>query len=99
MNAFITQHIRDKYHIEWQEEYILGMVNQIGSMSTTRILNLCDKQKLMSPATAHKYLKSTVRRKLVSQKRNKEDARGVEFTVAPKGEQFLEEVKHAHVRK
>jgi len=99
MNAFITQHIRDKYRIEWQEEYILGMVNQLGSMSTMRILSLCDKQNLMSPATAHKYLKNAVRHKLLTQKRNKEDARGVEFTVAPKGDQFLEEVKHAHVRK
>jgi DNA-binding MarR family transcriptional regulator len=53
----------------------------------------------MSPATAHKYLKSAVRRKLVLQKRNKEDARGVEFTVATKGNEFLEEIKHAHVRK
>ena len=99
MNAFTTQHIRDKYHIEWQEEYILGMVNQLGSMSTTRVLSLCDKQSLMSPATAHKYLKSAVKRKLLAQKRNKEDARGVEFTVAAKGDQFLEELKHAHVRK
>jgi len=99
MNAFTTQHIRDKYHIEWQEEYILGMINQIGSMSTTRVLNLCAKQSLMSPATAHKYLKNAVTRKLLLQKRNKEDARGVEFTVATKGDQFLEEIKHANVGK
>ena len=99
MNAFTTQHVRDKYGVTWQEEYILGMVNALTSMNTTRVLDMCNKQSLMSPATAHKYLKSNVYRKMLVQKRSKEDKRETEFVVSAKGTQFLEEIKHGYVRK
>lgn len=99
MNAFESQHIRNKYGIDWLSEYIIGMINNLGAMNTTRILAMCERHKIMSSATAHKYLKLGVERKLLLQKRSKEDKRGVEFTVAAKGIQFLEELKHGAIRK
>ena len=99
MNAFESQHIRNKYGIDWLSEYIIGMINTLGAMNTTRILAMCERHKIMSSATAHKYLNSAFDRKQLLQKRNKENKRGVEFTVASKGVQFLEELKHGTNRK
>ena len=60
MNLFNTQPVRAKYGITANEEYIVGMVNSLGSMSTTRVLAMAERHKIMSPATAHKYLKAAV---------------------------------------
>jgi hypothetical protein len=99
MNTFETNPVRDKYGITVYEEYIVGMVNKLGSMNTTRILGMANKQKIMSPATAHKYLKLAITKKLLLQRREKEDGRNMELTVASRGTKLLEELKHAYVRK
>jgi DNA-binding MarR family transcriptional regulator len=53
----------------------------------------------MSPATAHKYLKQAVSKKLVLQRRDSEDGRNMELTVGSRGNKLLEELKHAYGRK
>ena len=95
MNMFQTQRIRDLHKVEWQEEYILGMIKQLGPMNAMRVLSLCNKQKIMSPATAHKYLKAAVNKKLLSKKINILDKREVEFDQTAKGSRFLEDVLQA----
>jgi DNA-binding MarR family transcriptional regulator len=92
MNMFQTQRIRDLHKVEWQEEYIVGMISQIGPMNAMRILNLCTKQKIMSPATAHKYLKAASQKKLLTRKVSPVDKREVEYFASAKGSKFLDDV-------
>jgi hypothetical protein len=99
MNTFETNPVRDKYNINVYEEYIVGMINNLGSMSTTRVLEIAQDSKVMSNATAHKYLKAAVAKKLLLQRWDKKDRRNTEFTVGARGEKLLEELKHAYVRK
>ena len=54
MNTFETNPIRDRYGITVYEEYLVGMINKLGSMNTSRVLAMANRQKIMSPATAHK---------------------------------------------
>ena len=92
MNMFQTQRIRDQHKVNWQEEYIIGMVSQLGAMNAMRVLTLCNKQDVMSPATAHKYLKAATRKKLLSKKTAELDKREVEYMTTAKGCKFLDDV-------
>jgi DNA-binding MarR family transcriptional regulator len=95
VNAFKTQTIRAKHKVSLNEEYVLGMVNQLQPIGTMRILNLAEKQEVMSPATTHKYLKQIERKKLIH-KIKSEDGRVHEFKPTGKGIVFLEELRHAY---
>jgi predicted transcriptional regulator len=99
MNAFESQHIRNKHQVTWMSEYIIGMIGKLGGMNTSRILAMCVRHQIMSPATAHKYLKLGVEKKLLAQKWSKVDKRETEFTLTAKGEKFLEELKDGYVGK
>jgi DNA-binding MarR family transcriptional regulator len=99
MNIFNTQPVRAKYGISTDEEYIVGMIKSLGGMSTTRVLSMAKRHKIMSPATAHKYLKAAVGKKLLLQRWDQDDKRNTEFTVSARGEKLLEELKHAYVGK
>lgn len=95
MNAFKTQTIRAKHKLTMQEEYVLGIINELEPISTTRILNLANKQDVMSPATAHKYLKNLERKKLIH-KIKAEDRRMHEMATTGKGLIVLEELRNAY---
>lgn len=96
MNAFATQTIRKKHGVNWNEEYIIAMVANNEGISTTDVLKASSMYKLMSPATAHKYLMQVVKKKLLVQKQDKEDRRGVGLFTSAKGKHFLEEIKDAY---
>lgn len=95
MNAFKTQTIREKHHITMQEEYILGLVNALAPISTSRILLLAEKQDNMSPSTAHKYLKQLQRKKFVNMTKA-DDSRVREHSPTGKGLVILEELRNAY---
>ena len=78
-----------------QEEYVLGIINELEPISTTRILNLAEKQDVMSPATTHKYLKNLERKKLVHVIKA-EDRRMHEMATTGKGLIVLEELRNAY---
>lgn len=99
MNAFTTQIVRKKHDVSWNEEYIIAMVQNNEGISTMRVLNIAKLQKVMSPATAHKYLTQAVDKKLLNHKQNKEDMRTMTLSLTAKGERFLEEIKDAYVKK
>lgn len=99
MNAFDTQIVRKKHNVSWNEEYIVAMVSHNEGISTMRVLNIAKLQKVMSPATAHKYLSQAVAKKLLNHKQDKEDLRSMTLTVTAKGKQFLQEIKHAYDKK
>lgn len=95
MNTFKTQTIRAKHKLTMQEEYVLGIINELEPISTTRILNLAEKQDVMSPATTHKYLKNLERKKLIH-KIKAEDRRMHEMATTGKGLIVLEELRNAY---
>ena len=99
MNAFDTQLVRKKHGVSWNEEYIIAMVANNEGISTMRVLNIAGLQKVMSSATAHKYLTMAVNKKLLSHKQDKEDLRCMSLHLTAKGKHFLEEIKNAYVRK
>jgi len=95
VNTFKTQTIRAKHKLTMQEEYVLGIINELEPISTMRILNLANKQDVMSPATAHKYLKNLERKKLIH-KIKAEDRRMHEMATTGKGLIVLEELRNAY---
>ncbi len=96
MNAYKSQPVRNTYGVTWQEEYIIGMLEYLGPVNGSYVLDTCARECGMSPATAHKYLQLTVLKKFVRKQRGKDDYRMTFFVVTQKGKKFLEEVKHAH---
>ena len=99
MNAFDTQIIRKKHNVSWNEEYIIAMVANNEGITTMRVLKIAGLQKVMSSATAHKYLKQAVDKKFLSHKQDKEDLRSMMLAVTAKGKHFLEEIRSAYNRK
>ena len=99
MNAYVTQVIRRRNRICWQEEYILGLVQQESPIGTTGVLKIALERGVMSSATTHKYLKKLVDKKLLTEKADPRDKRGWALTVSIKGGLVLKEIKDAYVRK
>ena len=99
MNAFDTQIVRKKHNVSWNEEYIIAMIANDEGINTMRVLKIAGLQKVMSQATAHKYLMKVVDKKLVSNKQDKEDLRSMTLTITAKGRHFLEEIRNAYNRK
>ena len=99
MNAFDTQIVRKKHNVSWNEEYIIAMVANDEGINTMRVLKIAGLQKVMSPATAHKYLMKAVDKKMLSNKQDKEDLRSMTLTITAKGRHFLEEIRNAYNRK
>lgn len=93
MNTYESQPVRNSYKVTWQEEFILGMVNNMGPLNGMRIIHECQTDTGMSLATTHKYLKQNVAKKLLKQKRT---GREVHFSLTDKGTKFLEEIKNAY---
>lgn len=98
MNAYLSKEVRKKYKATWQEEFIVGMIAYLGPMNTKRVLLETGYDGVMSPATAHKYLKRAVRNKLLSMKKIKEDKREVLIDYTDKGIDFLNEVKCSRLK-
>lgn len=92
MSVYKTQPVRDKYKTPWQCEYIMGLIDSWGDMSTTRVLDMCES--IMSRSTTHKFLMMCLSLQLLNQKRG-DDKRECKFTPSARGVKFLEELKHA----
>jgi DNA-binding MarR family transcriptional regulator len=99
MNAYETQALRFKSRVVWQDEYVIGMINKEAPLSTSGVFKIAEADNVMSQATTHKYLKRVVAKKFVQEKTVKTDRRSNELTLTEKGKHFLEELKHAYVRK
>ena len=54
MNAYLTQAVRSKHGISWQEEYLLGLVGHKRMMQVSEVLSA--SKEAMTNATTHKYL-------------------------------------------
>ena len=93
-NAYTTQSIRDRYGLCWNEEYILGMLVSRGDIKTADVLNTANENRVMSPATTHKYLVNLTKRKFVNKKRDKADSRIFNLTPSGNALHFLEEINN-----
>jgi hypothetical protein len=93
-NAYTTQSIRDRYGLCWNEEYILGMLFNRGEIKTADVLNTANENRVMSPATTHKYLINLTKRKFVNKKRDKSDSRICYLTPSVNAVHFLEEINN-----
>ena len=98
MNAYLSKEVRKKYKATWQEEFIVGMIAYLGPMNTKRVLLETGYEGVMSPATAHKYLKGAVRNKLLTMEDDKADGRAVVIDCTEKGFTFLDEVKRSQLK-
>lgn len=98
MNAYISKEVRKKYRATWQEEFIVGMIAHLGPMNTKRVLLETGYDGIMSPATAHKYLKGAIRKKLLAMKPSKEDGRAVVIDYTDKGINFLNDIKSSRLK-
>lgn len=98
MNAYDTQIVRKKHNVSWNEEYIIAMVHHNVGINTMRILEIAGMQKVMSPATAHKYLSQAIVKKFINHKQDKEDLRGKTVFTTAKGKHFLQEIKDVYNR-
>ena len=89
MNAYLTQPLRKKHGIDWQEEYILGLVDYEGSV---RVCGILDKSnEVMTQATTHKYLTQLIDKKLLEHK-VVDDRRVKIVTLTKKGINILKEI-------
>lgn len=62
-NIYITQPVRKKHGISWEEEYILGLIDHAEEVRVSAILGIANE--VMTPATAHKYLTQLLDKKYV----------------------------------
>jgi predicted transcriptional regulator len=86
MNAYLTQPIRAKFGVTWQEEYLMGMVANTEKVSVTNIL--AKANEVMTLATTHKYLTQLIDKKMLTHKVEK-DKRVKFVTLTSKGVKFL----------
>lgn len=63
MNIYMTQPVRTKYGICWEEEYILGLVDHAEDASVTKVLSLA--KEVMTEATTHKYLTQLIDKRML----------------------------------
>ena len=63
MNIYMTQPVRTKYGICWEEEYVLGLVDHAEDASVTKVLSLA--KEVMTEATTHKYLTQLIDKRML----------------------------------
>jgi hypothetical protein len=81
--------VRKKHGIDWQEEYILGLVDHGDVVRVSTVLDV--SSEVMTQATAHKYLTQLVDKQLI--KHNIGDDKRIKvLTLTPKGEKIIKEL-------
>ena len=89
MNIYMTQPVRKKHGVSWEEEYILGLVNHGDVVRVTTVLDVSNE--VMTQATTHKYLTQLVDKQLI--KHNIGDDKRIKvLTLTPKGEKIIKEL-------
>ena len=63
MNIYMTQPVRKKHGVSWEEEYILGLVDHAESATVSKVLELA--KEIMTEATTHKYLTQLIDKRML----------------------------------
>ena len=88
-NIFITQKVRHKHGVSWEEEYILGLIAHSQRLNVSEVI--AASNQVMTQATAHKYLTQLVDKQLI--KHNIGDDKRIKvLTLTPKGEKIIKEL-------
>ena len=93
MNAFDSHPIYKKYGVCWNEDYILGLVAFDEGLSTLNVMEACAKDKVMTPATTHKYIQQLLKKSLLKRIVVKYDRRIKVLALTARGAHFLRDVK------
>lgn len=91
MNAYLTQPVRKKHGIDWQEEYILGLLGHKRMMRVTEVLGA--SIEVMTNATTHKYLTQLLNKDFVAHHIGS-DKRIKEVKLTKKGEKVIKELSN-----
>lgn len=89
MNAYLTQPVRDKHGIDWNEEYILGLVNHTKTIKVMQVLTTAFE--VMTHATTHKYLSQLIEKGYLTHIVG-DDKRVKVVALTKKGEKVLKEI-------
>lgn len=89
MNIYLTQPVRKKHGLDWEEEYILGMVSHMQTLKVMEILSI--SSEVMTHATTHKYLTQLVDKGLLKHDIGV-DRRIKMLKLTAKGEKILKEI-------
>jgi len=63
VNIYMTQPVRKKHGVSWEEEYILGLVDHAESATVSKVLELA--KEAMTQATTHKYLTQLIDKRML----------------------------------
>ena len=94
MNIYMTQPVRKKHGVSWEEEYILGLVDHTENVSVSKVLSIA--KEVMTEATTHKYLTQLIDKRMVEHLVG-DDRRIKVLGLTKAGFKFLNELSDASV--
>ena len=63
MNIYMTQPVRKKHGLCWEEEYLIGLVDHADKIKVMEVLGIANE--VMTHATTHKYLSQLLDKKYI----------------------------------
>ena len=90
MNIYMTQPVRKKHGLCWEEEYLLGLVDHADKVKVMEVLSTA--KEVMTHATAHKYLTQLLDKKYLKHIVG-DDKRIKMLELTRAGVRYLEEVE------
>lgn len=90
MNIYMTQPVRKKHGVSWEEEYILGLVDHAESATVSKVLELA--KEAMTQATTHKYLTQLIDKRMLEHIVG-DDRRIKVLGLTKAGRKYLDEVE------
>ncbi len=89
MNIYMTQPVRKKHSLCWEEEYLLGLVDHADKVKVMEVLSIA--KEVMTNATTHKYLTQLLEKKYIKHVVG-DDKRVKMLELTRAGIRFLDEV-------
>jgi DNA-binding MarR family transcriptional regulator len=90
----MTQPVRKKHGVSWEEEYILGLVDHTENVTVSKVLELA--KEAMTQATTHKYLTQLIDKRMLEHIVG-DDRRIKVLGLTKAGIKFLNELSDASV--
>ena len=88
-NIFITQKVRHKHGVSWEEEYILGLIAHSQRLNVSEVI--AASNQVMTQATTHKYLTQLIDKDYLKHD-HKIDRRVKIVLLTAKGEKYIREI-------
>jgi len=88
-NIYMTQPVRKKHDLCWEEEYLIGLVDHADKIKVMEVLGIANE--VMTNATTHKYLTQLLEKKYLKHVVG-DDKRVKMVELTRSGIRFLDEV-------